>query len=278
MIINVYIILGLLLSNAISAKLNHAEFSGISSYEICLADTLELNNNSGPGQWYIINPLHREYSNFNNGHPHSLAEIEYTMEYINTTDSKSLNVKEYIKQCGTYYFARLSERRKNELPDTLKEALPLQEKYRGEIVQVVVRKDDSYIGYLYELLGTPFILPPKYIHGYGHQTDLRIGCDCAEFVIYGKRRQGFDIPYCGPRNIYSYLDEINESELKKGDIVHFGEQVSLFFEDKGIINKFDKDDILLQSYDSTAYFTTVENCGFYHYPKRFYRWKKKYVK
>jgi len=51
-----------------------------------------------------------------------------------------------------------------------------------------LRPDNSYLGYLYELYNTPYIYGSKRIKG-GHQSDLLVGSDCADFTVYGKRRQ-----------------------------------------------------------------------------------------
>jgi hypothetical protein len=133
-----------------------------------------------------------------------------------------------------------------------------------------------------------------------HETDARMGSDCAAFAIYGKRRQGFQVPYCGPLWIYRYLSAIVGSPLRPipfeqtevyvtpdnrpirvgpgglqaGDIVHFGEQVSVFYRDAGIIGLLDKDDLLFQCYGSQPTITTVKDCGFYHLPARVYKWKE----
>jgi hypothetical protein len=53
---------------------------------------------------------------------------------------------------------------------------------------VVNRADDTYLGFLYELYNTPYIYGSKRIKG-GHQSDLLVGSDCADFTVYGKRRQ-----------------------------------------------------------------------------------------
>lgn len=63
-----------------------------------------------------------------------------------------------------------------------------------------IRPDDTYIGYLHELLNAPYIYGSKRIKG-GHQSDLLVGSDCADFAVYGKRRQSsrkkFDYTYTG---------------------------------------------------------------------------------
>ncbi len=53
---------------------------------------------------------------------------------------------------------------------------------------VAYRPDDTALGYIHELLNTPYIYGSKTIRG-GHQADLLVGSDCADFAIYGKRRQ-----------------------------------------------------------------------------------------
>jgi hypothetical protein len=52
---------------------------------------------------------------------------------------------------------------------------------------VAYRPDDTPLGFLHELFNTPYIYGSKTIKG-GHQTDLLVGSDCADFAIYGKRR------------------------------------------------------------------------------------------
>jgi hypothetical protein len=53
---------------------------------------------------------------------------------------------------------------------------------------VAYRRDDTYIGFLYELYNTPYIYGSKGIKG-GNQADLLVGSDCADLAVYGKRRQ-----------------------------------------------------------------------------------------
>lgn len=69
-----------------------------------------------------------------------------------------------------------------------------------DVFTLSYRPDDSYLGYLHELLNTPYIYGSKRIRG-GHQSDLLVGSDCADFAVYGKRRQRsrkkFDYTYTG---------------------------------------------------------------------------------
>lgn len=116
--------------------------------------------------------------------------------------------------------------------------------------QIVKRLHGGYLGYLEELLNVPFILPPRHLSGFGHQTDHRIAVDCAEMAIYGKRRQGYNIPYCGPLRIGKYLDRTDS--VTTGTVIHFGFQVSVVYEDRGIPGKLDGEDLLIHAYKDKA--------------------------
>jgi len=142
--------------------------------------------------------------------------------------------------------------------------------FGGDTLQIVYREDDSYLGYLSELMRSPFVMYPKLLEE-GHQTDLLIGSDCAEFVIYGRRRLGYDIPYCGPELIYDYLSP--QEVPMPGDILHYGSQVSVFYEDRGVIGAVDDEDIVLQSYDYRPYFTTIRDNNHVFGIFELYRWK-----
>ena len=137
----------------------------------------------------------------------------------------------------------------DQINTSFSETSPLHQKYPFKIVQIVRRKDDTYTGYLTELLHTPFIIAPMVTEDGYHETDMRMGSDCAAFAIYGRRRQGYRVSYCGPRGIYKYLREIGKGPLlpkkaldteiyakkdtqsvkvgvdgiERGDIVHFGD-------------------------------------------------------
>lgn len=268
--------------------------------------------------WYQVKPKLKEYSNlWKRGHPDigdvHLEPIEYEkvpMTGCRGQDRVDLSTVLPPSETGTFYFGVEIDGVTEPLPSQLEgfaESSPLHLRYRHRIIQVVRREDDSYLGYLTELFGTPFVIGPRMTDQGVHETDARMGSDCAAFAIYGKRRQGYQVPYCGPLGIYRYLSaiegmplrpipfeqtevyatpdnrlvRIGPGGLQPGDIVHFGEQVSVFYSDVGIKGVFDKDDLLLQCYGSQPTTTTVKNSGFYHLPVRIFKWRddlKKAVK
>ncbi|MFB6305972.1 MAG: hypothetical protein ABEH43_03115 [Flavobacteriales bacterium] len=141
-----------------------------------------------------------------------------------------------------------------------------------DIIQIINKTHKGFIGYLEELLNVPFVLPPKKLLGEAHQTDLRLGVDCAELAIYGKRRQGYKIPYCGPRGIKKYLKPT--SKLTKGTIIHFGFQVSVLYEDKGQIGHLDNNDLLIHAYKDKAEIKKLGNTDLKKRSYQLYQWKE----
>ncbi len=159
-------------------------------------------------------------------------------------------------------------------------------------VQISLRPDNSYVGYLYELINTPFIMAPRTTPGGFNQADERLGTDCAGLAVYGRRRMGYTrVHYLGPRGILPYLDPITDEEYyltgnvyttntgdtasapERGEILHFRSQVSIFLEDKGILGILDIEDMLIQSWFNGTHICRIADNGFTEYPLRLYRWK-----
>jgi hypothetical protein len=218
-------------------------------------------------KWFEIIPEQLNYDISNPKKPYSNL-IKYKIVKFNS--EKTLILKN--ESVGTRYFGLFAEDDSVVKNGVVSECRPIALCYNN-IFQIVVRKDDSYLGYLTELINTPFILPPLFVNGFGHQTDLRIGSDCAELAIYGRRREGYNVPYIGPAGITKYLDEIKTDSLFEGCIVHFGFQVSVLFKDNGIKGKLDKTDILIQSYENKACIIEYEQCDYYNFPYKPYKWK-----
>lgn len=265
--------------------------------------------------WYEIQPKLQEYSNLwsrgniKEGNVHR-EPIDYQKKTIpEYSDKKCFDFSHRTKKnnFGTYYVTAevtLEGKSVDQINTFFSETSPLNQKYPFKIVQIVHRKDDTYIGYLTELLNTPFIIAPMVTEDGYHETDTRMGSDCAAFAIYGKRRQGYRVSYCGPRGIYKYLIEIGKGPLwskkgsgseiyvnkdnqsvkvgvdgiERGDIVHFRDQVSVFYEDSGVNGFLDKDDLLFQCYKNAPHITSIANSGFYPKPIRIFKWKNEQMK
>jgi hypothetical protein len=145
-------------------------------------------------------------------------------------------------------------------------------RHPGDVFQVVVRGDDTYTGHLQELLGTPFVLIPRRLPE-GHQTDLRLGSDCAALAAYGRRRLGEDIPYGGPRGLLAHLLPVVEGGMRAGDVLHYGEQVQVVFQDRGRIGFSDPDDLVIQSWHPWPRIVSRDSSGWEGRPFRVFRFR-----
>ncbi len=215
------------------------------------------------GNWVEIKPVLKEYDNLSDG-IHKIKAIDYKVNKIGVKDNEEkLKLESLVP--GTHYYGRF---KKSVTSFTSKKPIHLES---DSIVQIIVRKDNSYTGVLTELLNLPFIIPPKVISDYGHQTDLCIGTDCAELAIYGMRRLGYKIPYCGPKNIYKYTKKT--SEVKSGILLHFGFQVSVLYKDKGIVGVLDKEDLLIHAFEDKVEIIPFGHTKLSKLPYKLYEWK-----
>src|SRR5256885_376105 len=60
----------------------------------------------------------------------------------------------------------------------------------GAVMRVSIRRDDTYLGYLTEMFGQPYVWASAGLSDATHQSERLEGADCADFVVYGARRMG----------------------------------------------------------------------------------------
>lgn len=241
-----------------------------------------------PVRWFQIAPDLRAYDNRPGPHA-QLDPIRYRRMPAGETANARLALS--FATPGTRYFCAGAA-----TPERFSTVEPIQRKFAGQVVQVVVRAGDRYADFLGELLGTPFVMGPAVEPGGWHQTDQRVGSDCAAFATYGRRRMGVPVPYAGPEGIVRLLRplgtgplappgpdgvyrdargrsvHVGGAGLQPGDIVHFGAQVSIFSADRGQRGVLDADDLLFQSWRTTPHVTRIRGGGFSDRPIRLYRW------
>lgn len=135
---------------------------------------------------------------------------------------------------------------------------------------VAVRVDDSYVGLLHELIGTPFVFAPAWLED-GHQTDLRLATDCVALVIYGQRRLGRRVPYVSPHKLYEWLEPA-EGPVRRGDVLHWGWQTAVVAEDRAPLGVLDAGDELILAWKGTAERRTLGSLPFAGTPSARMRW------
>jgi hypothetical protein len=277
------------------------------SFAVEVGDSIELSSGSdAPVDWLLVMPVRGTFWNGTGEGPHlgPVANLSYSVESLIGEDPDlrfTVGCTDGLPSRGTFYIARVPGWAPG---DTLRAAEPLYDVFFGRVVQFAVRPDESYTGFLMELMGTPFIMAPRCTPAGRNQADCRLGSDCSGFAAYGKRRQGFDYRYLGPEGILPYLVPLAEDSflpgplngmegiyqsadgatvptcgegLRSGDIVHFGDQVSVFYEDRGVPGLLDSSDLLLQCWIGGPCLCTVAESGFADLPVRVYRWRDEVV-
>jgi hypothetical protein len=237
----------------------------------------------------FISPIRDSYSNIDDENRIVLPDIRYRSIRIPLRDGM-VDLNELSGGSpGTFY---VSWGRNDDLIETPQ---PLHE--RENTLQIVIRSDDSFHGYLMELINTPFIYMPRMSSNGRNQVENRIGSDCFSFVTYGLRRIGRRIPYTNPISLTGYLSPwypnalypagrdqgpqpfldrygnpvaITASDIERGIIVSFLVQISVLYEDRGILSILDSEDLLLQSWFDGPHITTFRESGFHGNPVRLF--------
>jgi len=145
----------------------------------------------------------------------------------------------------------------------------LDEDTVAALLPVVVRRDDTYTGYLTELLGVPFVHVPRRVGG-RHQTDARLGADCVALVVYGRRRLGDDVVYQAPRALARRLEPV--ARLRAGDVIHYGFQTAVVFEDRAPLGELSDDDLVIHTFHGVAELARVGELPYRSAPHELLRW------
>ena len=86
-------------------------------------------------------------------------------------------------------------------------------------------------------------------------TEMNLGADCANFLVYAMRRQGLRVPWSDPKHLRPHLEltgaavapgaaRISTDELERGLIVHLGTHVAAVMEDCPPLGVLDAGDLV----------------------------------
>lgn len=204
-------------------------------------NTLSISNVKNP-TWIWHKPIPKDYDNTLpcNNQPKCIQQIFYRDIHLNQIDLKSSFVlQDVFKSEGTYLISVFDG------------------SHAVANLTVSIRKNDSYTGYLSELIGVPFVLYPMVLPTGVHQTDARLGADCVATVIYGQRRSGRKFPYVAPTALYRFMNVKTKQarfpspkpvKVVEGDVLHFGVHTAVLYQDNSPIGVLNDSDILIHSY------------------------------
>jgi hypothetical protein len=206
------------------------------------APDIRLTAPNAMARWHRLRPVLKIHDNTGRILPW-LDSITYVPEFVGS--AKTLSVP--TDSVGTRTYASCPKDGNCRWDSPFATPRALAALFPDQVFQVVVRADDTYVGYLQEMLGTPFLMTPRRLPE-GHQADLRLGTDCASLAAYGRRRMGETIPYKGPTGLLDHLATVPEGQMRSGDILHYGAQVQIVFEDRGHIGHPDGEDLVIESW------------------------------
>lgn len=205
--------------------------------------------------WFVLEPAARDYDNSESCFPMTKGctqPISYRYRELTSLHGKGQVSSRALQQAlgpGTHW-----------IHATLSNAPPgghLELKSRPPGFELVVRRDDTYVGYLTELLGVPFVYLPALTPAGEHQTEARLGADCAALVVYGQRRLGKNLRYRAPPALVPFTqpiprDSSGEQPIFEGDILYFGFQTAVLSQDRERIGVLDKEDLVIHTYHGRA--------------------------
>ena len=125
-------------------------------------------------------------------------------------------------------------------------------KYGGltrDVMRVTVRRDDSLLGYATELANTPYIFGSAGPDG-RNQSDLLIGSDCADLIVYARRRSGQAATYTSSYELDRQAPPLAAGvPIQAGDIIHFTEKrhVGYLYQDNEPLGVLDEGDLLFHT-------------------------------
>jgi len=160
------------------------------------------------------------------------------------------------------------------------------------VPRVSIRTDDSYLGYLTEMYGQPYIWASAGLSERSHQSERLEGSDCADFVVYGARRMGANIPYMwtgalpqvtkllapggerGEDGVYRDRRGTPLPFTRAGDIVLFPRHVGVLTEDRGQAGVLDDQDLMMHTLFDSPKQQAIADSGYADRPVELRRFKQ----
>lgn len=158
--------------------------------------------------------------------------------------------------------------------------------------RVSVRRDDSYLGYLTEMYGQPYIWASAGTTDRSHQSERLEGSDCADFIVYGARRMGKPLAYTwsgglpsvtkllaprGERGADGVYRDAKGKPLpfpSVGDIILFPRHVGALTADRGQPGILDDQDLMMHTLFDSPKEQPIADSGYAQTPVELRRWKK----
>ncbi|HOX42727.1 MAG TPA: hypothetical protein PK668_03965 [Myxococcota bacterium] len=168
----------------------------------------------------------------------------------------------------------------------------------SQVTRVALRRDDSYLGRLTELFNTPYIWGSAGEPPAEHQAERLIGSDCADFIVYGARRLGKELPYRATWHLPEVASTVARAarvdadgrfvtergqpvrigagagEIQPGDLLLFPGHVGALREDRAPLGVLDLNDVLIHTYWAPPCEQPIRDTAYTQSRVRVLRWRR----
>ncbi len=158
------------------------------------------------------------------------------------------------------------------------------------VLRVSIRRDDSFLGYLTEMYGQPYVWASAGLSDRTHQSEHLEGSDCADFLVYGARRMGAKYAYTwtgglpkitkllasGTRGTDGIYRDARGEPLpftKPGDLVLFPRHVGALAVDRGELGVLDDRDLMMHTLFDSPKEQAIADSGYADKPVELRRFR-----
>jgi hypothetical protein len=158
-----------------------------------------------------------------------------------------------------------------------------------DVHRISLRRDDTYLGFLTELYGQPYIWASAGTTDRSHQSEQLEGCDCADFVVYGQRRLGNAVGYTwtgalpevttllakgnrAPGGVYRDAAGAALPFTGAGDLILFPRHVGVLTVDREPLGILDDGDLMMHSLFDTPKEVPIRDSTYADTPIELRRW------
>jgi cell wall-associated NlpC family hydrolase len=150
------------------------------------------------------------------------------------------------------------------------------------VMRVTIRRDDTFLGFLTEMYGQPYVWASAGLSDATHQSERLEGSDCADLMIYGARRMGKRVSYtwtgglpkvtkliaAGTRGADGVYRDEHGAALpftQPGDLVLFPRHVGALAADQGEPGVLDDQDLMLHTLFDSPKEQPIADSGYAQY-------------
>ncbi|MEZ4404589.1 MAG: hypothetical protein R3B06_31505 [Kofleriaceae bacterium] len=159
-----------------------------------------------------------------------------------------------------------------------------------DVHRITLRTDDTFVGYLTEMFGQPYIWASAGPSDRAHQSEQLEGSDCADLMVYAARRTGLKIPYGWTGSLKQHARVVARGALaddgiyrdaqgrpvpftQPGDLILFPRHVGALTQDRGTIGVLDVDDLMIHTLFDSPKEQALRDSGYADNAVELLRWK-----